>query len=388
MSLPGRTIDRQKRSWCVTLGRSAGLGVLLLVLMLVEGAGAQELPPDVARSIEHAAEEGQRYRRDFPPSALEFELNGNRWLQAATVTAIVERPEFTDAIMRRAVAADPQAAGPLVRHVNVSFPGYAPVIAAATGGTVEAPAPGVDSPAAWYGADTSLPPLADRPPGWPILPKEGGADGYDDPLEGMNRVFFYFNGALDFLIFEPLARVYRFVMPDKAKPHVRNAFDNLSLPVVFANDLLQLEFAQAGETLARLLINSTVGVVGLFDPAATLGLEPHDTGFGETLYLYGVGDGFYLVLPLLGPAAVRDAVGAGVDGLLDPRSYLLTTETQLALYLAGGIVIRERELDSVDFLTENAEDPYVAVRAWIYQQRARDFDTNCLKRKALSCPDR
>ena len=103
---------------------------------------------------------------------------------------------------------------------------------------------------------------------------------------------------------------------------------------------------------------------------------------------YGVGDGFYLVLPLLGPAAVRDAVGAGVDGLLDPRSYLLTTETQLALYLAGGIVIRERELDSVDFLTENAEDPYVAVRAWIYQQRERDFDTNCLKRKALSCPDR
>jgi phospholipid-binding lipoprotein MlaA len=387
MFLPDRTIDRQKRSWCVTLGRSAGLGVLLLVLMFVEGVGAQELPADVAASIKRAAEEGQSYRRDFPPSALEFELNGNRWLQAATVAAIVEHPKFTGAIMRHAVATDPEAAGPLVRHVSASFPGYAPVIAAANGGTVETPAPDLDSPVAGYGADTDLL-LADRPPSWPVLPKEGGADGYDDPLEGMNRVFFYFNGALDFFIFEPLARVYRFVMPDPAKPHVRNAFDNLSLPVVFANDLLQLEFTQAGETLARLLVNSTVGVVGLFDPAVTLGLEPHDTDFGETLYLYGVGDGFYLVLPFFGPSAVRDAVGTGVDGLLDPRSYLLTSEVQLALRLAEGIAVREDVLDPVDFLTENAEDPYIAVRAWIYQQRERDFDTNCPKRKALSCPDR
>jgi len=218
------------------------------------------------------------------------------------------------------------------------------------------------------------------------LPKEGGADGYDDPLEGMNIVFFYVNGTLDFLLFEPLAKVYRFVMPEPLKEPIRRAFTNLSLPVVFANDLFQLEFENAGTTAGRFFINSTIGLAGLFDPAEEFGLAAHDADFGQTLYTYGVGEGFYLVLPFFGPTTVRDAVGLGVDSFIDPRGYLIGTFERLGLALGEGIVRREDLIDPVDFLVEYADDPYTAVRAWTYQQRMRELTGGCTKPTYVICP--
>ena len=186
-------------------------------------------------------------------------------------------------------------------------------------------------------------------------------------------MFFYTNGALDFLIFEPLARGYRYVTPEAAQHALSRAFDNLASPMIFANDLLQLRFRRAAVTLSRFAINSTVGLLGLLDVAAELGLEGHDADFGQTLYSYGVGDGIYLVLPLFGPTTVRDAIGLGVDSLVDPRTWFLGTTERLALYAGEGVVRREELIEAVNFLIENADSNYDAVRAWTYQQRAREL---------------
>ncbi len=221
---------------------------------------------------------------------------------------------------------------------------------------------------------TAIPPPHERPADWPVFPYEGGMDEYDDPLEGINRVFFYFNGALDFLIAEPAARVYRFFTPAPARTALGRAFTNLAEPTVSANHLLQGETERAGTSLARFLINITVGVAGLFDVASDFGLEGNDADFGQTLHSYGVGDGIYLVLPVFGPTTIRDAVGLGVDGLMDPRTYLLKGDVQTGLYAAEGIVRREEAIEPVDFLREHADEHYVAVRAWTYQQRRRELE--------------
>ena len=213
------------------------------------------------------------------------------------------------------------------------------------------------------------PPIDSRGADWPVLPREGGEDGYDDPFEDVNRVFFYVNGAFDFLVFEPLARFYRGFMPTDARHAISRAFTNLAEPVVAANHLLQLEGDRAVTSVGRLLVNSTVGIGGLFDVATDLGLEADDADFGQTLHHYGVGEGPYLVLPIFGPTTVRDAVGFGVDGLIDPRGHLLEPTSGLLLSLSEGVVRREEVIDPVDFLIEHALDHYDAVRAWNHQER-------------------
>ena len=230
------------------------------------------------------------------------------------------------------------------------------------------------------------PPLESRGGDWPVLPREGGADGYDDPLQGINRVFFYFNGALDFLFFDPIARFYRGFMPTDTRHALSRAYTNLSEPVVAANHLMQLEPGRAATTLSRFLINSTVGAAGLFDVATDLGLEADDADFGQTLHHYGIGDGPYLVLPFFGPSTVRDAVGFGVGGLLDPRSYLLDTVPRLSLLVGEGVVRREEVIDPVDFLIEYAVDHYDATRAWEYQARQRELTGGCTELRYVICP--
>ena len=230
------------------------------------------------------------------------------------------------------------------------------------------------------------PPLEERGADWPVLPREGGEDGYDDPFAGVNRVFFYTNGAFDFLMFEPLARFYRGFMPTDARHAVGRAFTNLAEPVVAANHLLQLEGARAGTSMGRFAVNSTAGAAGLFDVATDLGLEADDTDFGQTLHHYGAGSGPYLVLPIFGPTTVRDAVGFGVDGLLDPRGYLIEPTTRLYLSLGEGVVRREEVIDPVDFLVEYALDHYDAVRAWNYQERQRELTGGCTEPKYVTCP--
>ena len=248
-------------------------------------------------------------------------------------------------------------------------PGQAGFAAAAeSAGESDAPAP-----------VAGVPPPERRPADWPVLPREGGVDGYDDPLEGVNRVFFYANGALDYVFFDPLARVYRFATPAPARQAVGRAFTNLAEPVVAVNHLLQGDFTRAARSVGRFLVNGVAGVAGLFDVAAGLGLAADDADFGQTLHRYGVGDGFYLVLPVFGPSTARDALGFGVDGLLDPRTHLLADVPRLSLALGEGVVRREEVIDPVDFLVEHAADHYEAVRAWTYQRRQREIAGGCAR---------
>ena len=149
-----------------------------------------------------------------------------------------------------------------------------------------------------------------------------------------------------------------------------NFFGNLNEPVVFANDLLQLEFEDTGTVAARFLVNSTVGLAGLFDVASEIGLPPHEADFGQTLHAYGVGPGPYLVLPLLGPSNLRDSAGLAVDTLLNPFTWLLEREENLIIAAGQGLVRREELLAPLDALGESSVDYYAALRSLYYQDRA------------------
>ena len=229
-------------------------------------------------------------------------------------------------------------------------------------------------------------PVESRGADWPVLPREGGEDGYDDPFEDVNTVFFYMNGALDFLLLEPIAQFYRGMMPTDARHAISRAFTNLAEPIVAANHLLQLEAGRAGTSLGRFVVNSTAGVAGLFDVATDVGLAADDADFGQTLHHYGISSGPYIVLPVFGPTTVRDAVGFGVDGLLDPRTYVLAPTQLLAVSVGEGVVRREEVIDPVDFLRVHAANPYDAVRAWNYQERQRELTGGCTEPRYVICP--
>lgn len=344
-------------------------------------ASAQTLPLDMAKRIGASAEQGRSHQASLGDTIDERRQIANRQLETVVVAAIAERPELFQAIMREAYRQAPESQVNLSATVVSMFPGFAGALPQLSREPPRRAAPEPEPPRVIPPPDaraqdlTRAPSSGERPADWPILPKEGGIDGYadKDPLEGLNRVFFYTNGALDFLIFEPLARGYRYVTPEAAQHALSRAFDNLASPMIFANDLLQLRFRRAAVTLSRFAINSTVGLLGLLDVAAELGLEGHDADFGQTLYSYGVGDGIYLVLPLFGPTTVRDAIGLGVDSLVDPRTWFLGTTERLALYAGEGVVRREELIEAVNFLIENADSNYDAVRAWTYQQRAREL---------------
>ena len=229
-------------------------------------------------------------------------------------------------------------------------------------------------------------PVESRGADWPVLPREGGEDGHDDPFEDVNTVFFYMNGALDFLLLEPIAQFYRGMMPTDARHAISRAFTNLAEPIVAANHLLQLEGGRAGTSLGRFVVNSTAGVAGLFDVATDVGLAADDADFGQTLHHYGISSGPYIVLPVFGPTTVRDAVGFGVDGLLDPRTYVLAPTQLLAVTVSEGVVRREEVIDPVNFLKVHAANPYDAVRAWNYQERQRELTGGCTEPRYVICP--
>src|SRR2546430_6583243 len=140
----------------------------------------------------------------------------------------------------------------------------------------------------------------------------------NDPLEGFNRAMFTITIKADKAIFRPTALAYRKVVPESLRVSLRNFLANLNTPVIFANDVLQAEVSRAGVTLARGAINSTLGIGGLVDIATRWGLPHHTEDFGQTLAVYGVGEGFYLFIPLLGPSNPPDLFGYAADFLFDP----------------------------------------------------------------------
>lgn len=142
-----------------------------------------------------------------------------------------------------------------------------------------------------------------------------------DPLSGYNRVMTSFNDGVYTYALSPVASGYTYIFPQTVRVGISNFFSNLLFPLRFVNNLLQLKFENSVEELGRFLINTTFGLAGFMDPAKTeLGWEAHDEDFGQTLGHYGVGEGFHVVLPFLGPSNLRDIVGLAADGYISPIS--------------------------------------------------------------------
>jgi phospholipid-binding lipoprotein MlaA len=253
------------------------------------------------------------------------------------------------------------------------------------------PEPGPPSEAACdesVGMDEKPPAATDSPE---VLPAEGAApgDGADrdadlealsseleasragdsDPLEPLNRHILTFNHGVDAVLLDPLTEAYAFLVPELARQSVRNAFANLNAPVILVNDLLQLEGRDAFVTTARFVINTTMGMGGLFDAAATMGLEPHVSNFSETLSTAGVPMGPYLVLPLLGPTTVRDGFGTVVDLAMSPQVYILPVTSVMLVAGGDGFSLRERHADDLAALRESSVDYYAALRSAYLDRR-------------------
>lgn len=192
-----------------------------------------------------------------------------------------------------------------------------------------------------------------------------------DPLEGLNRGTYAVNDALDRAILKPVAKGYQTVTPQFVRSGVNNVFTNLGDVTVAVNNLLQGKPVDAASDVGRFLVNSTVGVLGLFDVATPMGLEKHDEDFGQTLGKWGIGSGPYLVIPLLGPSTLRDAVGRGADSQISWTTqvdHIPTRNSATALQL---IDVRASLLGAGDSLDEAALDKYQFLRDAYLQRRLR-----------------
>jgi phospholipid-binding lipoprotein MlaA len=194
-----------------------------------------------------------------------------------------------------------------------------------------------------------------------------------DPIEPVNRAVFKFNDVLDIAIIEPVAKVYKAVLPDFLRTGLRNFVRNLDSPVIVANELLQGDIGGAGVSTARFLINTTAGIGGLVDVASAQGLTYRDADFGQTLGVWGLGNGCYIVLPVIGPSSIRDGVGLAVDSYANPvRIISHNTDNDWFYYTVTGIEAidsRSRLITAVDDLRKNSLDYYAAVRSAYAQKR-------------------
>jgi phospholipid-binding lipoprotein MlaA len=200
----------------------------------------------------------------------------------------------------------------------------------------------------------------------------------NDPLEPTNRVFYAVNNGIDTVLLRPLALAYKSGVPEVVRTHVHDALDNLTMPVAVADDILQAKPRRAGDSLMRLLINSTIGVGGIFDVATDWGWREHDTDFGMTLALWGVPDGPFLFLPVLGPSDPRDAVGFGVDIAMDPFTWVgkgtVVDALDWARYGMSAVDARAATLDDLDKIKAQALDPYATFRSLYRQHRQSQIE--------------
>lgn len=195
-----------------------------------------------------------------------------------------------------------------------------------------------------------------------------------DPLERGNRLVFRFNRQIDRFIWDPVTRGYRFLVPAPARRSVVRAFLNLNTPIYLVNNLLQLRFRDAAETLGAFVINTTVGVGGLLDAGQAVGLDPQPADFGQTLALAGVGNGPYLVVPIIGPSTLRDGVGGVVDRFFHPLTYLIGITPQLMWGGGVGISRRAETEAKLKVLEESSLDFYSVLRSAYMQTRQHSID--------------
>lgn len=194
-------------------------------------------------------------------------------------------------------------------------------------------------------------------------------EGNHDPVERVNRGVFWFNDQLDIYVLEPVAKGWDAVVPRRVQHAVANFFGNLRFPVVAVNDLLQAKLVHAGGDVARFAVNTTVGGLGFFDPASQVGLEQHDEDFGQTLGVWGVPAGPYLVLPLVGPSSLRDAPALVVD--MYTAVYPVFVPLVYTVSAQGVSVVngRAQVLDQVREAKNASVDYYSAVRSGFVQRR-------------------
>lgn len=204
------------------------------------------------------------------------------------------------------------------------------------------------------------------------------ADPDADPYEGFNRKMYAFNDGLDRAILEPTTKGYRAVTNEPVRQGITNFVGNAHEPINFANNLLQGKIPEAASTAGRFVVNTTVGIAGVFDPANSLGLEKARADFGTTLGRWGLASGPYLVLPFLGPSSPRDVLGTAGDAALNPINWAQfdgDTETRIALGTLGVLSARERGLETIDDLRTSQIDPYATVRRFYIRDRAAEAGT-------------
>jgi phospholipid-binding lipoprotein MlaA len=202
-----------------------------------------------------------------------------------------------------------------------------------------------------------------------------GGDDPRDPIEGVNRAVFEFNDQADELVFRPAARLYRSVTPQGLRDAVRNFFNNIDDLFIGANNLLQGKAETAVNDWLRFAFNSTLGFLGVIDWASDMGLEKHNEDFGQTLGHWGVGNGMYLVLPLLGPSTLRDTAALPVDWAGDPVYEHTPAGERNGLTVARTVGRRADLLGASRTLEEAALDRYVFLReAYLQQRRSQIYD--------------
>lgn len=205
-----------------------------------------------------------------------------------------------------------------------------------------------------------------------------------DPLEPINRGVYQFNDGVDTMFLKPVAEVYQAIIPPVARTGVSNVFANINDVVVALNNLLQGKVTEALSDVGRVLINTTAGLFGLFDVATPVGLEKHDEDFGQTLGYWGLGDGPYLVLPLLGPSNLRDTAGRVVDYNTDPVTYIEPTRDRNQVQGLRLVSRRAELLSASRLLSVAALDEYEFVReAYLQRRRNLIYDGNPPREKEV-----
>jgi phospholipid-binding lipoprotein MlaA len=204
--------------------------------------------------------------------------------------------------------------------------------------------------------------------GCATVPPNAGQDPRD-PLESFNRQVFLFNEGLDNLLLKPLAEAYDLVLPVAVQDCLSNGFSNLREPSNAFNNLLQGKGADAVNDVCRFAVNTTVGLLGCFDVATRMGLERHREDFGQTLGVWGVGNGPYLVLPLFGPSSIRDGVGLGVETVLDVNFWIENVRVRNTIFGVRTVSFRHELLKADDVIAGAALDKYTFIRDGYLQRR-------------------
>jgi len=196
----------------------------------------------------------------------------------------------------------------------------------------------------------------------------------NDPYEQTNRDTLKLNGKIDKYFVVPTVAVYFILVPEGGRRRVHNFLGNLSLPTIFVNDMLQGELSRAGKSIWRLTINSTLGLGGFFDPASKIGIPGHGEDFGQTLAVWGAGEGPYLVLPFFGPSNPRDATGLAVDALIDPTNQIGFKQH---IWWSGGreyftlLDLKGQTYQTIQGIQRSSVDYYSSLRS-LYRQLRND----------------